>query len=497
LEFQENKKLTDFSFAKNQEKSKNHEHAFFFFSVEQSNMAAFVAPSSVTMHPSLKLNGRSPMLSEAVPPNTLLARVPISETLSSQSLLTSVPAYATLLSFSGNTISDDDLLAIYIVRAMSGGSACDGGGSSDHQPTPPPLTDFINNFPETYDSPVFFDPESPESKLLRNTTVSHLATRLQHQISADHDRIRAVLDQFLAIHSELAGDVPTLEAFDFGSYVTALFSVYSRAADIELSLVAGSGGGELARKRLLIPVLDMFNHDPKSTVTHKFNAQTLSVDIVTNSETVPAGEVFLNYGALPNQRLLLFYGFSLANNPHDTADLFVPLSPEIPLYQRKLALLQRCFPKYVPNAALQIGCGGQIPDVLMALLRLMPIASEEEMGLIEGRVGGEGKIVPMLSQEIEMGALSALDGALTGMSQAIAVNLLDCAEELRGVEKSDVMEFARVYAASEWLILSEALGQVKAKMVEVGLGLERGGGGGGGGGGEGGCSCGGRAGSWY
>ena len=49
-------------------------------------------------------------------------------------------------------------------------------------------------------------------------------------------------------------------------------------------------------------------------------------------------QVFINYGALPNSRLLRLYGFVLPNNPNDSYDLVLSAHPMAPYWEQKQEL---------------------------------------------------------------------------------------------------------------------------------------------------------------
>jgi hypothetical protein len=247
-------------------------------------------------------------------------------------------------------------------------------------------------------------------------------------------------------------------------------------------------GGKGERQRLLVPVLDMFNHSSDSLVSHEFNPDSLCVEIRTGAEEVPAGEVLLNYGALGNQTLLQFYGFTVAGNESDTADLYerrttkrgaaaaltpprslryIPLSPQLPLYERKLGLLGRLFPEFDwgGSGVHVLNRGGALEESLLGVLRIMPVADEQTMESLE-REGAEG--LRALGEAYERGALGALSGALRGMSQAIALDLLEVAEQKKegggGEEGGGVLDMVEVYVESELQILSETLAVVEEKI---------------------------------
>ncbi|GMI23341.1 hypothetical protein TeGR_g6158 [Tetraparma gracilis] len=385
-------------------------------------------------HPSLSIEGRLPTLSSAVPPRTLLAKIPLGATLSSQALLR-LESWASLASFGAGAISGDDLLSLFIVSALA---------SPKRSDTTAKFAPFLQNWPASYTSPVLFLPPSLPHLLLSHTAVGGMAARLRDQMARDHERLVDLLERHKAMHGGDGGgggSLPEPEELTLDAYVTALLGVYSRGTDIDLRVEGGKG----ERQRLLVPVLDMFNHSSDSLVSHEFNPDSLCVEIRTGAEEVPAGEVLLNYGALGNQTLLQFYGFTVAGNESDTADLYIPLSPQLPLYERKLGLLGRLFPEFDwgGSGVHVLNRGGALEESLLGVLRIMPVADEQTMESLE-REGAEG--LRALGEAYERGALGALSGALRGMSQAIALDLLE------------------VYVESELQILSETLAVVEEKI---------------------------------
>ena len=54
----------------------------------------------------------------------------------------------------------------------------------------------------------------------------------------------------------------------------------------------------------------------------------------------PDEEITISYGSKSNEELLYLYGFALPNNPNDRVTLPVSLSPDDPLLQEKLRLIE-------------------------------------------------------------------------------------------------------------------------------------------------------------
>ena len=49
-------------------------------------------------------------------------------------------------------------------------------------------------------------------------------------------------------------------------------------------------------------------------------------------------QVFINYGPLPNNRLLRLYGFVLSSNPNDSYDIVLSTYPTAPFWEQKQKL---------------------------------------------------------------------------------------------------------------------------------------------------------------
>lgn len=238
--------------------------------------------------------------------------------------------------------------------------------------------------------------------------------------------------------------------------------MYSRGADVNF----GGGDGEevVNRERMIVPFLDMFNHSSESEVHYKYSADSSDIYIYSGASPIKAGsEVHLNYGPVPNSKLLLFYGFSIQDNKEDFVDIYVPLQEGVPGREEKAKLLQETFPDFIPNAPFQLKSDGSLPCSLLSLLRVLPLPPSSLPSDV---------MVP-ISAESEVSALSALEAALESMSQNVAISLLEVAgriEDGEGVEEEkEDYEFARIYAESELQILSTTLGVVReAKDKENG-----------------------------
>ena len=77
----------------------------------------------------------------------------------------------------------------------------------------------------------------------------------------------------------------------------------------------------------IMPIIDLLDHRPgEARLDHDAAAGAWTV---TTTRAVAAGEpVYIDYGPIGNGHLLVNYGFTLADNPHDEAELVFPTAPD-------------------------------------------------------------------------------------------------------------------------------------------------------------------------
>jgi len=397
-----------------------------------------VSQYSVIKHPSVSMSDRTLLTTNSLPQNVIISSTPFDACLSLDLIKTDTEMIKILEhanKIRSTVINRDDTFAIFIILSLI----------SPQTTLQNNFTVLTLNFPKVYESTVF--QSTATSRLLLNTTLATLTISLREQIANDHTAIRSVLESY---DKEAERKVEPL--FTKEAYVHALFSVFSRSTDIPK-------GGE--RERIVVPFMDMLNHSPKSTVHHQYNASTHTVDIVSGSANIPTStEVLLNYGAIPNQRLVLFYGFAIDGNSCDTADVYVPLSPAVPLYDEKARIMKDVYGW--EEGPFRVDKSGNVPPALLGLLRLLPVENRK----IIGECSSSGNNVSFISRENEEGGLKALEGALDGMSRAIKDNLeavkSEFATEEERKEKDGFMyRCTKLYVESERDILCKCLIRVR------------------------------------
>lgn len=94
----------------------------------------------------------------------------------------------------------------------------------------------------------------------------------------------------------------------------------------------------------LVPVASLLNHSAHPHIRNfgRMNPETHTMDFCVDRPCSAGQEVLLSYGRLPNHSLLLYYGFALKNNPHDS----LPMTLEV----------HHCSSCLCGSSALNTGC---------------------------------------------------------------------------------------------------------------------------------------------
>ena len=104
-----------------------------------------------------------------------------------------------------------------------------------------------------------------------------------------------------------------------------------RASDTRIMRRCCAGGQveyvDGAVRQTLVPMAHLLNHSPWPHIVRygRLDAATDSLRLRAFRHCAAGEQCFLSYGPLPNLKLLLFYGFALPDNPHDT----VPITFEV------------------------------------------------------------------------------------------------------------------------------------------------------------------------
>ena len=77
----------------------------------------------------------------------------------------------------------------------------------------------------------------------------------------------------------------------------------------------------------MVPFVDIFNYSTTSKCSHMFSERTNQFTVIRDkSQQFESGdEICLNYGLIPNSKLLMLYGFSLLDNTHCSIDVYISI----------------------------------------------------------------------------------------------------------------------------------------------------------------------------
>jgi len=166
---------------------------------------------------------------------------------------------------------------------------------------------------------------------LSGSDVRLMATRWREQVASDFEEIVAAA----AAAGPLARRVGSSEAFpwlDADAYRWAVSMVFSRAIPVR------RGADSI---KVLVPVVDMFNHDPAAPTTHAFDAARDALIVRREAPAAAGAALAIVYEHATASRLLLLCGFvpPLAQTQHAGRDVFAGLAPDAPHRAEKLAIL--------------------------------------------------------------------------------------------------------------------------------------------------------------
>lgn len=161
----------------------------------------------------------------------------------------------------------------------------------------------------------------------------------------DHQRATLESD-----HARLEIDVPWFRSISFDEFVSAKLCVSSRAFEVVMDGKA---------TKVLVPFLDMLNHEAGPNIRWPHDADHQVLRLVAQRAYAPGEQVFNDYGSKSNAYFLLHYGFCIEDNEADqavigsTEQFRVLRTTDGPAAQRMLAQLRaRCGNEGAARASL-------------------------------------------------------------------------------------------------------------------------------------------------
>ncbi|KDO34458.1 hypothetical protein SPRG_00522 [Saprolegnia parasitica CBS 223.65] len=290
---------------------------------------------------------------------------------------------------------------------------------------------------------------------LEGSNVYYVARHLQSQVAADFDELTTtILPETLRA---LAADHPAdaiLSAFTLENYKWALSVIWSRFVSVATSTDS--------MVKCMVPVFDMFNHDPSAQMAHGFDPRTNSFVLQSHQYWAPGAQVFINYGALPNHKLLTLYGFVLEKNAYDTVELWAPMSHDAPYYDRKMAFITAHGLAHHARVPFDLTTLG-VNEELLAYLRIQRM-EVDELSSFEGSTFA----YKALSNENEKSTLTALIFALQSMRDRFPTSIEDDDALLKTLSEADAhTRMVVLLRRSDKAILTQHIDWLQEKLIPV------------------------------
>ena len=237
--------------------------------------------------------------------------------------------------------------------------------------------------------------------------------------------------------------------YTFDLYKWAVGTIWSRAFDVKI---------KKKKTRVLAPFADMFNHNPTVVEEHKFDENTNHLICKTSTLFKKGEQVFINYGSFPNHKLLRLYGFSLQNNPHDTVEIWAPMSPQAPLYDLKMEILNK---HGISNEQAFDLRNGKVPTELFGTLRVQRAEALEFVHI-------DKAFTTPISPQNEVLVLDSLIAALQSMLSQYSTSIESdqkLIEDRKIFERSPKRAFAIILRMSEQEILRRDLQLLQVTLI--------------------------------
>ncbi|KAI9205343.1 uncharacterized protein BJ171DRAFT_581025 [Polychytrium aggregatum] len=324
-------------------------------------------------------------------------------------------------------------------------------------PVRTPWHPYVDLLPEAFaNSPLLFDDD--DLARLDGSPLAELARGIRQQVQDTYDAVMTPL-------AEQFGDsFVTAEHASFPAFLWAHMVVESRA--FKMRIGAPDGPDPEALSTVLVPLGDLANHSIQGELEScGISTETGCLEIRISSKSrlaeYPADfPLTLTYNRLANWELLMYYGFSLLDNPLERIALSFTSPSEDEdgdylLNIRKELLLELGEDLGLGlDHEIALGAAGGVPQTLVGSLRLLFATLDELEGF---EIGNLADIMAWpISMRNERQILDTLKLLLTTMRDAYPSTLAE-----------DTARLARTSSARERYVLIYLIGQ--KEILEYGL----------------------------
>ncbi|WVQ97119.1 hypothetical protein IAU59_004229 [Kwoniella sp. CBS 9459] len=335
---------------------------------------------------------------------------------------------------------------------------------------------YLDSLPSSSDlsTPLYFT--DPELELLNGSNLLGAVEDRKREWRAESDAVRTVLKE---------------EGLTWDRYLTIATYMSSRSFPSKLLKIprgeksethpAGEGGAkdDEVSQPVLLPGVDIFNHARNQPIlwlsshtqpsTGPSPGTTIpSISLVSTEESESGVQLFNNYGAKPNEELLLGYGFVIPSNPDDTVNLRLgtanlPEHIKIKLAERGLDASKR----------FELRRDGEMDKELLEVVRIMLNDNGHNHDHDQEEIDEEDEHALHAHEEAEMQLELDVLGMLGGMLDD-KLGKLQGGEARPEVTSSDagdvrpeVKEMCEVYRQGQIDILNAAMDKLSERIERI------------------------------
>ncbi|KAL2075202.1 hypothetical protein VTL71DRAFT_144 [Oculimacula yallundae] len=354
------------------------------------------------------------------------------------------PALGPALLSARPPLTVDNTLATYILFVRSRGSGYDGMGSH------------VASMPASYTSSIFFTED--ELGTCVGTSLYTTTKQLDRQIEADFTEL---VERLFDRHQELF----PRHKFTIEDYKWALCTVWSRAMDFKL--------GDGTSIRVVAPFADMFNHSSEVEQCHVYDALSGNLSVLAGKNYEPGDQIFINYGPVPNSRLLRLYGFVLPGNPNDSYDLVLTTHPMAPFFKQKEKLWVLAGLSATSTVSLTLT--DPLPSSVLQYLRIQRLDESDLAVMVSGQ---SDTAFEKVSDSNEVMVLRFLVESISSLLDGFGIHVENVVEKLgEGFYTSEGNAWSAAHVSlGEQLVLrlTRKAAQDLLAAVETGSGNKRG-----------------------
>ncbi|KAL4155125.1 hypothetical protein PRNP1_007238 [Phytophthora ramorum] len=421
---------------------------------------------------------RGVFIAEDVAPHTEVFSIPLDSVLSVKSLQEDAVLQSMEFFQQLSPEREDDQLAIALLyeKFMRGAQS--------------KWAQHIELLPRTYYNALYLD--QSELNALTGSNVFFVAQQMEKKVAQDYARLKesVLLELFENVTEGINFDLFD-EFFSFENYKWALSTIWSRFVSLRVDeTVSFAEDDKLAEEnakksdapvakqsfKAMVPVFDMLNHDPEAEMSHFFDMASQRFKLVSHQHWNAGAQMFINYGALSNHKLLSLYGFVILGNPFDAVEMWLPMDEaSTKLFQEKEQLLLTNGLDHATSPFELVA--DESNDLLLMAARIQEIDCEtvEEFELLAQKAL-DGEMVNLANEHVALTRLIyTLEKLLEAFPESIEEDdkLLESWENdliQQDKDQSDSLNHERMAVAvrrSDKNILSENINMLKWKLLDI------------------------------